>query len=103
MRSVKRSSVTPSIRHGRDRYNSINRKGIDPRPARYVSLEEAGTGSCVMCGNLRYKQGTWSSYYAPRPWCRVKHAFVWVSGGCEDDFVCIREANRDTPSEGANP
>lgn len=56
-----------------------------------------------MCGNLRYKQGTWSSYYAPRPWCRVKHAFVWVSGGCEDDFVCIREANRDTPSQGANP
>ena len=54
-----------------------------------------------MCGNLRYKQGTWSSYYAPRPWCRVKHAFVWVSGGCEDDFVCIREANRDTPSQGA--
>lgn len=36
-----RSSVTPSIKVGRDRYNCINRKGIDPRPVNYVSLEEA--------------------------------------------------------------
>ncbi len=40
MRSVK-SSVTPSIKNGRDRYNSITRKGIDPRPVHYVSLEDA--------------------------------------------------------------
>jgi hypothetical protein len=39
--NVKRSSATPSVKAGRDRYNAMKRTGIDPRPVQYVSLEEA--------------------------------------------------------------
>jgi hypothetical protein len=47
-----------------------------------------------MCGNLRFKKGTWASGYRPRPWCKVKRGVVFVSGGCIDDFARIREAPR---------